>query len=360
MKQTDILRHAKDYLDKLNRGADPLSDTPLPADSVGREPKVHELFYRCSVALKRIIIYDENSPESSFFITPQQRSTLTPTEPSITLMPLMSQINKAVALNICRELAWSTLCDWLVEQGMLVKEARYSVTPQGRALGIEPTGGKRFSPSAQQFIFDHLEDISQWHRAKGKTRNLRKAQVEKRDVLEYNQRGMELLSQGRHPITGEPMAAGEALTRERLRKCFAWVALALTRSLERGFFTAKISFSLPKERWADIPVKQEPVTLRDFVSSVNALLPDPTAADALAPLHVQEFLLSQGLMEEGRSKTGRKTHLLTPAGEEMGITPEERVALNGKHYTTLLYAPQIQQYLIDHMGEIIAVAAQCG
>lgn len=149
------------------------------------------------------------------------------------------------------------------------------------------------------------------------------------------------------------MAAGEALTQERLRKCFAWVALAFTRSLERGFFTAKASFSLPKERWADIPVKQEPVTLRDFVSSVNALLPDPTAADALALPQVQEFLLSQGLMEEGRSKTGRKTYLLTPAGEEMGITLEERVALDGRHYTALLYAPQIQQYLIDHMGEIL-------
>ena len=62
MKQIDILRHAKDYLEKLDAYTDPISGTRLPSSSAARDEYVHKSFYFSLKHMNHIISYDDTGP----------------------------------------------------------------------------------------------------------------------------------------------------------------------------------------------------------------------------------------------------------------------------------------------------------
>lgn len=359
MKQVDIIRHAQEYLNQLNNHIDPLSGAPLPAASAAREEDVHKLFYFVSQNLSSIIRCDDKDDRPPFSITPKQRAALQSADKAVGSKELIDQINHAVDRRVCRGLGRTTMLDWLAEQGYLqaVGFQRYAPTPKGQAKGVFYDSSLRFAPSAQQFVFDNLDAISESLQGSVPNKKAQRIAVEHPEILKGNLQAMELLSQGCHPLTKAPLDPRDPLGQERLRKCFAFVARALARSLEVGYFTARQPFSLPRELWAKIPVR-EAVSLHEFTLNVNALIADPTAVEPLTREPVWQYLTAQGLMCEYISPKGRKGYQPTPQGNALGIAPEERIGADGRAFTTTLYSADAQQYLIDHMADLIALAAR--
>ncbi len=366
MKQIDILRRAKDYLDQLNNSRDPISGAPLPADSAARRDDVRRSFYFCSKNLGWIINYDaEEESRPVFSVTPEQISRLSPADGPVWGKDLVDRINRVVDLQRCRGLGWSSLMCWLEREGYLRRadsQRHYISTPQGKAVGIRTVTGQKgalpvFEPSAQRFIIGRLEDISRYCRdTAGKVKKSR-VSVEGSKTLRDNMEAMELLSQGRDPVTKAPLAPKDPLGQERLRTCFAFMAQAIARTLEAGYFTAKRPFSMPRELWEKFPVGRD-VLLSEMARNINAFLPDPTAVEPFSGETIRNYLARQGFLAETRAAAGRKSYRPTPRGNALGIFVEERTGVDGTAYTAVVYSPAAQQYLAQRMEEVTAPAAK--
>lgn len=361
-RQIDILRHARDYLKQLNCGTDPLSGLKLPDSSVAREEGLRKTFFFSSRNLDHIIVYDDVNQLPPFFITPEQQSRLHPKKGPVNTRALLDLINKSAGLEQCRGLVGLNFYDWLEAEGYLCPDntGKRCPTALGRSSGItlEAQGFYSFNSNAQQVIIDRLQDLSRFNQAHSNDKDQRrKTTVKNRESLKANLQAMEQLSQGRHPGRGTPLPSGDPLNQERLRKCFAYVAWAQRRSLEAGYFTAKGSFTLPQELWKNITISQEPIRLSTFVKSVSELLPDPTAVRSLTSQVVKSYLLSKGLMQMGLGTTGRETEVPSSAGNAAGFEKMEAIADSGKKYFTISCDAAAQQYLVDHLAELISFAA---
>ena len=76
----------------------------------------------------------------------------------------------------------------------------------------------------------------------------------------------------------------------------------------------------------------------------------------LQPLKVNNWLVRAGFLKEIEMANGkRKT--ITDNSPLIGISQEERTAPNGSQYTANLYNKEAQQFIIDHLGDILAAKA---
>ena len=56
MTELDILIHAKDYIDKLAQGIDPISGQEVPEDSVINQARLVRCFFYVSGVLQKILV----------------------------------------------------------------------------------------------------------------------------------------------------------------------------------------------------------------------------------------------------------------------------------------------------------------
>lgn len=359
MNQIDILRHAKGYLEQLGRRVDPISGIRLPAGSAAWEEALAKLFYFSARSLEYIIAYDSEAVRPSFSITPAQRKGLTPADGPVGLTELTAMINRRVDLSECRGLGSTILRRWLAEQGYLQKTERNSFrpTPRGEALGIRTVQGRLYlkvccDRTAQEFVFSHLEEISRYD--SGSPAKASCTYLKRPENLRSNLQGLQLLARGLHPTTRMPLDPRDPLGQERLRKCFDYVAGAFSVALEAGFFTARRPFFLPRERWEEIPITREPVGLLAFTAGVNTLI-DPTVMLPLRVSRVRRYLEFRNVLQKTSGGDGAKKRI-TAEGAALGVTEEERIDQAGKPYTAVLFGPDAQRYLVEHLEEIAALA----
>lgn len=364
MNQINDLLHAQGWLiilsasqrDPVGHGID---GNPLPEDSAGREERVRKLFDDVSQHLVYIIMADNAPNRKPFALRPAQRAALVPSEVALGLKELVKRINWVVDRRWMWELKEKVLHAWLIQEGYVDPQDPLVATQKGLEIGLvndtyEGHPWLRFSLAAQQVIFQQLDTTGLDKPASKYAQKYARQNIRYPKMLLEDQIRMELLSQGRHPFTGAPLAAHDPLCQERLRKCFAFVATALKRSLVAFHYTAKGPFQLPQELWDQIPIRQEPVPLGRFVSDINALRPDPTAVTPLRIGDVSSYLAEQGLMENAFSPTGKATYRPTAQGEALGILPETPMTtLGGESYTGVGCTAQAQRYVVEHMGELI-------
>ena len=80
------------------------------------------------------------------------------------------------------------------------------------------------------------------------------------------------------------------------------------------------------------------------------------AAETAAARDVTEWLVGQGLLEDVETPDGRKLRRPTEKGKELGMIAAERTGRNGR-YIAVTYDRSAQTYLLDHMAQIAAHAA---
>ena len=352
--QIDVLNRAKDYLEKLRDGTDPISGQVLPDFSAAQERDLWELFSHCVQNLNTIISYDGLVERPPFSITPQQQERLKAANGTVEMQDLIKRINWEIDLSQRRGLNRVSLFGWLTDLGCLQPTGNaqeYVVTGMGQTVGIgnvESFEGKRrvvFRPEGQKFVLERLQELSRWCQGHSPKEKKSKNAVKNRGGLEQNLRGMERLAQGLHPVTCQPLAGGDPLRQERLQKCFAFTAKSLRRTLEVGYFTAKTPFRLPPELCEKIVVTQEPVTLGVFLQRVNALLPDPTAMQGLSATELREYLSRQGVLQKLTNERNHTIWRPSANGRELGIEEAEGISKEGEPFTYVTYGLTAQQYL---------------
>ena len=182
MTELEKMQHAKNYMDKLANGIDPISGEEMGADDTLNNVRLSRCFFYVSDVLRRAI---ENGGEVGRRIT-VKREALQPfalpeelrEKIEITKEPAMishfgQRVNGLVNLELMRNLNVTAFSAWLMEKGFLVEETvngkkRKKPSRAGESIGIssefkEGPGGSYlavyYNEEAQRFLVDNLDEI---------------------------------------------------------------------------------------------------------------------------------------------------------------------------------------------------------
>lgn len=346
MKQADILRRARDYLDQIAWGKDPLTGQELPTNTVLRDKTVLETLRRAASDLERIVIYDSGRERPPYAPDPARRQQVSATEQTISRREMLARLGRTCDRIEVRTVEPRTLMDYLADRGFIQLEGQsYSLTPEGSRIGLVSGTGERvrFTTQAQQFLLDNLDDLADFcaascPEAKKPHAWERIGEAGARQVIQDDLRILQCLSQGLCPGTGEPLPPSDPACQKRLKTCFDYGARALERALELGIYSAQVPFSLTRAEWEGIPVPNEPCTGAEFCRRVNGRLPDQTAVKGMTAPKLTERLLEAGLLEKDAENQSRPTAQGAALGIELRDVPD-------KDYKQLVYSPAAQRHL---------------
>ena len=182
-----LVAHAKDYIDSLARGYNPLTGEEVAEDDVVNQVRISRCLFFVSEVLGEVL--ENGAPGGAertrgvpFAAETRQRPVPfaaddLPEEEivapyPVTVSTFVKAVNAAKAPNM-RSLRISALTNWLSDQGYLETEtvdgkARRRVTPQGEELGVSETARQgydgayysiRYSTEAQRFLLERLPAI---------------------------------------------------------------------------------------------------------------------------------------------------------------------------------------------------------
>ena len=169
MTELETMQRAKQYIHKLANGIDPLTDRPLPHDTV-----LHQVIDRA--------IEQESHPSKRakkelppFSLTPEQKQQVLLVHNPIPISQFVQAANAVADLDHMQKLKATDLTAWLVRKGFLQEVIRNDKrqkepTANRNAIGItsewrqaHSTGAHYlailYNYGAQQFLLDHLESV---------------------------------------------------------------------------------------------------------------------------------------------------------------------------------------------------------
>ena len=181
MNEMEKLISAKECMDKLSNGIDPISDEVLPKDTVLNNVVLSRHFFYVSDILRQVI---ENGgsvakrAQSKSYLPPFKLPADKHSQIEITTTPTMikqftDRINSLIDENTMQKLKVTAITGWLVNNGFLYEETindkkRKKPTKEGESLGIysEAREGQYggylailYKDSAQKHIVSNLEQI---------------------------------------------------------------------------------------------------------------------------------------------------------------------------------------------------------
>jgi hypothetical protein len=169
---------------------------------------------------------------------------------------------------------------------------------------------------------------------------------------------IEQLANGTDPITGNELPADTTLNNERLSRCFGFVAEILQQVIENGGvgYVVKKKFEINGQQIKLIPLSDAPIPVSAVCDNISSVI-DLAVYRRLSHNKVTEFLVEKGFLKETAGQDGKRTRkILSDKSSLIGITTEERVSQYGTPYTAILYGKEAQQFIVDHLGEILAKA----
>lgn len=178
MTDLEMMQRAKMYMDKLAQGIDPITGNEVPADSVLNNVRLARCFFYVSGILQQAIENGgrvESRPKKNrFIVTPQVMARLAPSDRALRISEFVGMIAAAADDPNTKRPSTTVITDWLLAKGFMEKilnaEGKQQRVPteEGRRIGMytETRQGQLgnylavyYSPEAQQFLLDHLEDI---------------------------------------------------------------------------------------------------------------------------------------------------------------------------------------------------------
>jgi hypothetical protein len=174
--EVDKLKRAKEYLQKLAEGIDPITDTALPDDTALNNERLSRCFAYVAEVLQKVIDNDGRTSgwQKPFFITADDVKRVTLTDQPVSISIFVKAVNDAVGDTGRKKLTHTTLTKWLVEKGFLRvvqdgdNKTHKELTEKSAGIGLssEVRNGQSgaytailYSMQAQQFLLDHLLSI---------------------------------------------------------------------------------------------------------------------------------------------------------------------------------------------------------
>ena len=178
MTDLEIMQRAKMYMGKLAQGIDPISGSEVPEDSVLNNVRLARCFFYVSGVLQQVIdnggIVGSKPKKNDFVITPQLLGRIAPADRALRISEFTEMLAAASENDNVKRPGTTAFTDWLLEKGFMEKrmnaEGKQQRVPTaaGQQIGIysqirQGQYGEYlavyYSPEAQRFLIDHLEEI---------------------------------------------------------------------------------------------------------------------------------------------------------------------------------------------------------
>ena len=183
MTELEIMQRAKQYIDALANGYDPLSGQPVRDDDVVNQVRVSRCLFYVSGVLQKVIdnggeVQKKKVPRSQkapFALLPEQIVQLKPHSSQQSASRITASINELIDTEKMQKLKTTDITGWLLSIGMLQDietssgRKRKVPTQNGEMLGMKetsfvneqgvPTQYTVYDKNAQQFIFDNMETL---------------------------------------------------------------------------------------------------------------------------------------------------------------------------------------------------------
>lgn len=181
MTELEIMQRAKEYLDKLANGIDPITDRAVPDGDVINNVRISRCLFYVSDVLRQVIESGgikvkaiRKSEKAPFSLSAEERSRYVFGDRPCSVSVIAQRLNELVDLNATQKLKTTSITKFLLDSGLLREEEfndgakSKRPTEFGRSLGIstEQRTGRSgeytavvYDRQAQQFILDNLDAV---------------------------------------------------------------------------------------------------------------------------------------------------------------------------------------------------------
>ncbi|MCL2013836.1 MAG: hypothetical protein FWG69_02480 [Oscillospiraceae bacterium] len=181
MTELEKMQRAKEYMDMLADGIDPISGKALDNDSALNNVRLSRCFFYVSDILRQIIenggiskkVYVKQADLPAFSMPQELRDKVEITKSPAMIRQFTERLNDLSDLTAMKKLSPTTFTSWLLNKGFLFEETfngrkRKKPTKSGLSLGIMSEereglhGGYTatlYSENAQKFLIDNLDEI---------------------------------------------------------------------------------------------------------------------------------------------------------------------------------------------------------
>lgn len=175
------------------------------------------------------------------------------------------------------------------------------------------------------------------------------------EKIEYAKMFIDKMAQGINPLNNQTIHESDLLNHIRISRCLFYVSNILGEVIMEKK-NPKHKSDLQKLEYHMLKLDQfQPsefaLSISHFVSNLKIIYPE--GVQTIPRTTFTGWLTSQGFLEVIENENGKKQSLPTPQGYHLGIMTQERVNRYGVTYTGVLYAKSAQQFLIDHLEQII-------
>ncbi len=207
MNKRQVIQHAKNYLDLLTAGTDPISNDKIEGDSVVSRPQMQKCFQFVSAILQEVLqnnglvlldmeeaarqappavpvtvngsSYELVRRKAVFCLTPEQKQEVLISRLPITPAEFLKNVNRAVNPATMEKLSSKSVNTWLkrnayIAQGktqVVMNKTVWRPTQFAQEIGItemdvpDPKTGEikrqlMFSTQAQEYLLTHLDEIA--------------------------------------------------------------------------------------------------------------------------------------------------------------------------------------------------------
>ena len=142
MTELEIMQHAKDYLDKLAKGIDPLTDREVPESDIINNVRISRCLVYVSGVLQQVIENGgihaatpvRNGEKTPFSLSYEERARFSFGDWPATASTIAQRLNEPVDLNTMQKLKTTSITRFLLQSGLLFEE-------------VGPSGNKHKRPT---------------------------------------------------------------------------------------------------------------------------------------------------------------------------------------------------------------------
>ncbi|MDR2519830.1 MAG: hypothetical protein LBC69_02065 [Eubacteriaceae bacterium] len=179
MDRLETLKRAKEYIDSLAVGVDPITKEKMPEDATLANVRLARCFFFVSDVLQEAIANAGAAQRAGkgplpFRMAEEEKERVEISQDPVQITKFCERVNACIDPGSSGKLKVAAFGKWLVKNGMLAVveiqgKSQKSVTEAGKALGInaEPRNfdGREYisvtySEQAQRFLLSHLDEIA--------------------------------------------------------------------------------------------------------------------------------------------------------------------------------------------------------
>ena len=179
--------------------------------------------------------------------------------------------------------------------------------------------------------------------------------MNKKEILEIRKR-LKQLSIGIDPETGIKYPEDTLLNERHNKELFKGIITLLDEILDYRLVSSdqrrKKPFTITAEQIQLLKKSEEPVSISAFVYSLNSISQSKDMKK-LKSSDITSWLANQGYLSEVLYYNGCYCRELTDKSKDIGLSVIKKKNQDGNEYNVIMYNSESQQFIIDHLYEIL-------